>query len=210
METKFSLRQMAVIVATAVILSISATTLVFYSINSNSTQYMISFDPEEVQYENVNKFNEVRKILKDDYYQEVDENKLMEGAVSGLAESLKDPYTVYFNKDQMKSFMEKSEGSYVGIGVTVNTDINGLLTVIEPFEDSPAQKAGVQKGDKIVKVGDKDVTDVRDENMIISMIIIITSKIILDLFLIINHHLLHILIYLQADNQGFCILLLMY
>ena len=170
METKYSIRQMAVIVATAVILSICATTMVFYSINSNSTRYMISFDPEEVLYENVNKFNEVRQILKEDYYQEVDENKLVEGAVSGLAESLKDPYTVYFNKDQMKSFMEKSEGSYVGIGVTVNTDINGLLTIIEPFEDSPAQKAGMQKGDKIVKVGDTDVTDVRDENMIISMI----------------------------------------
>lgn len=170
METKYSFRQMAVIVATAVILSICATTMVFYSINANNTRYVISFDPEEVQYENVNKFNEVRKILKEDYYLEVDENKLVEGAVSGLAESLKDPYTVYFNKDQMKSFMEKSEGSYVGIGVTVNTDVNGLLTIIEPFENSPAQQAGMQKGDKIVKVDNKDVTGISDENMIISLI----------------------------------------
>jgi len=170
METKYSFRQMAVIVATAVILSICATTMVFYSINANNTRYVISFDPEEVQYENVNKFNEVRKILKEDYYLEVDENKLVEGAVSGLAESLKDPYTVYFNKDQMKSFMEKSEGSYVGIGVTVNTDVNGLLTIIEPFENSPAQQVGMQKGDKIVKVDNKDVTGISDENMIISLI----------------------------------------
>lgn len=161
---------MAVIVATAVILSICATTMVFYSINANNTRYVISFDPDEVQYENVNKFNEVRKILKEDYYLEVDENKLVEGAVGGLAESLKDPYTVYFNKDQMKSFMEKSEGSYVGIGVTVNTDVNGLLTIIEPFENSPAQQAGMQKGDKIVKVDNKDVTGISDENMIISLI----------------------------------------
>ncbi|MEN6316059.1 MAG: S41 family peptidase [Clostridiaceae bacterium] len=170
METKYSFRQMAVIVATAVILSICATTMVFYSVNANNTRYVISFDPEEVQYENVNKFNEVRKILKEDYYLEVDENKLVEGAVGGLAESLKDPYTVYFNKDQMKSFMEKSEGSYVGIGVTVNTDVNGLLTIIEPFENSPAQQAGMQKGDKIVKVDNKDVTGISDENMIISLI----------------------------------------
>lgn len=170
METKYSFRQVAVIVATAVILSICATTMAFYSINANNTRYVISFDPNEVLYENVNKFNEVRNILKEDYYLDVDENKLVEGAVSGLAESLKDPYTVYFNKDQMKSFMEKSEGSYVGIGVSVNTDASGLLTIIEPFENSPAQQAGMQKGDKIVKVDNKDVTGISDENMVISMI----------------------------------------
>ncbi len=170
MDRKFSLRQMAVIVAAAVILAICATTAVFFLADMNRNRYVISFDPESVSYNNVNKFNQVRNILKEDYYQQVDENALLEGAVSGLAESLKDPYTVYFNKDQMKSFMEKSEGSYVGIGVSVNTDNNGLLTVIEPFEDSPAQQAGMKKGDKIVKVDDTDVTAIRDENMIISMI----------------------------------------
>lgn len=170
MDKKFSLRQVAVIAAVAVILSIFATAAVFYMINSINTRYVIGFDAKTVRYENVNKFNQVRKILKDDYYQKVDENMLIEGAVSGLAESLKDPYTVYFTKDQMKAFMEKSEGSYVGIGVTVNTDTNGFLTVIEPFENSPAKQVGIKQGDKIVKVDDTDVTAVRDENMIISMI----------------------------------------
>jgi carboxyl-terminal processing protease len=66
--------------------------------------------------------------------------------------------------------MEKSEGSYVGIGVTVNTDANGLLTVIEPFENSPAEEVGIKQGDKIVKVDNTDVVAIRDENMIISMI----------------------------------------
>lgn len=130
----------------------------------------VSFDPKVVEPVNVRKFNEVRKILKERYYQEVDENKLVEGAIAGMAESLGDPYTVYFNKEQMKSFMEKSEGSYVGIGVSVIMDNNGILTVVEPFEDSPAQKAGLMQGDKIIKVDDKDVTGIKDENMIISMI----------------------------------------
>lgn len=170
MDRKFSLRHVVVIVVTAVILSICATTAGFYVINSINTRYVISFDAKTVRYENVSKFNQVRKILMDDYYQKVDENTLIEGAVSGLAESLKDPYTVYFNKNQMSAFMEKSEGSYVGIGVTVNTDANGLLTVIEPFENSPAQQAGIKKGDKIIKVDDTDVSAIRDENMIISMI----------------------------------------
>ena len=170
MDRKFSFRQVAVIAAAAVILSIFATTVVIYEVISYSNRYTISFDAKTVSAENVNKFNQVRKILIDDYYQEVDENTLIEGAVGGLANSLKDPYTVYFTMEQMKAFMEKSEGSYVGIGVTVNTDTNGLLTVIEPFDNSPAKLAGIKQGDKIVKVDDTDVTAIRDENMIISMI----------------------------------------
>lgn len=133
-------------------------------------RFTVNFDPASVKYDNIKKFSQVRDILKQDYYKKVDENILVEGAVSGLADSLRDPYTVYFSKDQMKSFMEKSQGSYVGIGVSVNTDSNGVLTIVEPFENSPAKLAGLKQGDKIIKVDDKDVTALRDESMIISMI----------------------------------------
>ncbi len=170
MEKKYSKRQMSFIVTVAVILSICMTSAAFYMIYTWKTRYIISFDADSVRYENVSKFNQVRAILKEDYYLEVDENDLLEGAVSGLAAALKDPYTVYFNKEQMTRFMEKSTGSYVGIGVSVNSGEDGLLTVVEPFNKSPAEEAGIKKGDKIVRVDDKDVTDIRDENMIISMI----------------------------------------
>ena len=133
-------------------------------------RYNIAFDAKTVNIENVRKFNQVKEILKNDFYKGTDENKLLEGAIGGLADSLADPYTVYFNKEQMTSFMEKSEGSYVGIGVTINPDDNGILTVVEPFDKSPAQIAGVMQGDKIVKVDDKDVTTIGDTDMIISMI----------------------------------------
>ncbi len=170
MDKKFSIRQVAAIVMTAVVITACLTVMTLHSLNSIKNRYVISFDADEISYENIRKFNQVRNILKKDYYLEVDENQLIEGAVAGLAESLNDPYTVYFDKDRMKSFLEKSEGSYVGIGVTVNVDEKGLLTVIEPGEDSPAAEAGMKKGDKIVKVGDTDVTAISDENMVISMI----------------------------------------
>lgn len=170
MDKKFSWRQVAVIIAAAVIFTACATIIVLNIFNSLHTKYEISFDADTVNYENVIKFNQVRKILKEDYYLDVDDNKLIEGAVGGLADSLQDPYTVYFDKNQMKSFLEKSEGSYVGIGVTVNVDENGILTVIEPSDNSPAQLAGMKQGDKIVKVDETDVTELRDESMIISMI----------------------------------------
>jgi carboxyl-terminal processing protease len=166
----FTMRQVIAIIAVTLTISVCATAFVLSSVYTAENRYIIGFDADTVDYENVVKFNQVRNILKKDYYQDVDENKLLEGATYGLAESLRDPYTVYFNKEQMQAFLEKSEGSYVGIGVTVNVDEKGLLTVIEPFEDSPALKAGMQQGDKIVMVDGKDVTAISDENIIISMI----------------------------------------
>jgi len=133
-------------------------------------KYSITFDRNSVNAENIEKFKRVKEIIKNDYYMDVDENTLLEGAVSGLAESLNDPYTVYFNKEQMRLFLEKSEGSYVGIGITVTTDEDGLLTIVEPMSGSPAEAAGLKQNDKIVKVDDKDVTSLKDENMVISMI----------------------------------------
>ena len=132
--------------------------------------YAIQFDSNKVEYENVKKFERVRSLLKEYYYKDVNENEMLEGAISGMTEALKDPYTVYFTKDQMKQFTEKSQGSYVGIGVVVTMGEDGILTVVEPFEDSPAHEVGIVKDDKIVKVDDNDVTTIRDEDMIISMI----------------------------------------
>lgn len=133
-------------------------------------KYEISFKTNEVDVNNIKRFNEVRNILKNEYYLGVDENVMLEGAISGMANSLRDPYTVYFTKDQMKSFKEKSDGSFVGIGVSIISDTDGLLTIVEPFENSPAFEAGIKQGDKIIKVDGVDVTTIRDDNMIINMI----------------------------------------
>jgi carboxyl-terminal processing protease len=132
--------------------------------------YGMVFDKNKVDFVNVKKYREVYNILRKYFYEEVDENVLLEGSIAGMANSLQDPYTVYFTKEQMELFMERSRGSYVGIGVTVNMPEDGILTVVEPFEDSPAIEAGMKMGDKIVKVDGEDVTTIRDSDMIVSMI----------------------------------------
>lgn len=164
-------RVIAAIIAISLVCSVLAFAVgagfVYYRLGD---RYAISFDQGKVSAENIKKFNQVRSLLEGKYYEDVDENKLLEGAISGMADSLNDPYTVYFNKEQMKAFTEQTDGSYVGIGVSVTMDNTGLLKVVEPFEDSPAIKAGIKKDDRIIKVDDKDVTGLRDENMIIKMI----------------------------------------
>ena len=158
------------LVITTAVITFSITSFAFLSWYKLTPSYSISFNPESVSPANIKKFNDVRNILKNTYYKEVDENKLIEGAIAGMADSLEDPYTVYLPKEQMQSFMETAEGSYSGIGVSVNVDTDGLLTIVEAFEGSPALAAGMKQGDKIIKVDDTDVTTIKDENVIISMI----------------------------------------
>ena len=138
-------------------------------INFLNRQYQISFY-RNVSRENIINFNRVKTILMQTYYEAVDENKLLEGAISGMAQAVDDPYTVYYTAKQMKDFMEKQSGNYVGIGVTVYMDENDLLTVSETFAGSPAKEAGMRIGDKIVKVDGEDVTPIKDSELIVQKI----------------------------------------
>lgn len=160
-----------VLITSAITFSISA--IIFLGKGFFEPRYEIKFDSENINYESIKKFNQARKVLKDNFFEEVDENVLLEGAVAGMAAYLNDPYTVYYNKEQMEKILaipKKSEETYVGIGVTIITDRDGLVTVVEPFKDTPAYKAGIKQGDKILEVDGEDATGLQDENAIVNMI----------------------------------------
>lgn len=138
-------------------------------VNLLNPKYTIQFS-QDVSRENIINFNQVKSMLIKNYYQPVDENVLLEGAIQGMAEAMKDPYTVYYTPDQMKDFREKAEGTYVGIGVTVFMDEDEILTVNETFAGSPAKAVGMRIGDKIVKVDGEDVTALKDSDLIVQKI----------------------------------------
>lgn len=133
-------------------------------------QYALFFDKDEVDIENIEAFNRVKDVLNARYYKPVDVNDLIEGAIKGLAAGVNDPYTVYYNPEEMKKFMEEASGNYEGIGVLVGMDENYILTVGDVFPGTPAKEVGIQKGDKIVKVDDEDVTAIRDIDLIVKKI----------------------------------------
>lgn len=116
------------------------------------------------------KMYDVRKLIQKNYFGKAEEKKMDEGAIAGVVESLKDPYSIYFTKDEMSSFLERSEGSYVGIGIRVNTDEKGYLNILEVIADSPALAAGLKKNDKILEVDNKDVTMMKDEEYVVNQI----------------------------------------
>lgn len=90
------------------------------------------------------------------------------GAIRGLAESLGDPYTTFFDAEENKSFQTDLSGTLEGIGAILNVK-DGLLTVVSVINNSPASKSGLEAGDKIVKIGDVDAIDI-DINKAVGLI----------------------------------------
>ena len=97
--------------------------------------------------------------------QPVDDTLLMQGAISGMMDSLGDPHTSYMNPDEYEIINTDLEGTYEGIGAWVDTT-GDYLTIISPMTDSPAEKAGLQPGDQVIAVNGKDVTGI-DSNIVL-------------------------------------------
>lgn len=89
----------------------------------------------------------------------LDAQKLVYGAIKGMLQATGDPYTNFFDPEEAKSFSEDLEGSFEGIGAELGVKEN-ILTVITPLDESPAQKAGLRAGDKIIKIGDQSTLDI--------------------------------------------------
>jgi len=95
----------------------------------------------------------IQKILDSQYLNEMDEQKMVEGAIAGYVAGIGDPYTQYISKEEMKEYTVTLMGNYVGIGIymVVNTE-NNTVEVIMPIKGSPAEEAGILAGDTIISV----------------------------------------------------------
>ncbi len=85
--------------------------------------------------------------------EKIDIQKIIYGAISGMVKSLEDPYTVFLPPEDTKKFKEDVEGVFEGVGMEIGIR-KGQVQVIAPLEGTPAQKAGLRAGDKIIKVND--------------------------------------------------------
>ncbi len=102
------------------------------------------------------------KLLKDEHIKggELKEQSMIYGAMEGLAKSLDDPHTIFFPPVESKKFEEDVRGNFGGIGAEIGIK-NDQLVIIAPLKDSPAEKAGLRAGDKIIKVNDKFSLDMK-------------------------------------------------
>ena len=104
------------------------------------------------------KFVDAYDAIVNNYYKEVDKDKLVESAINGMVSSIGDEYTSYSDKDVTDNFNETVNGKYMGIGALIMKSEKDLV-IYKIFEDSPSYRAGLKDGDIILKLDDKDTKD---------------------------------------------------
>lgn len=105
------------------------------------------------------KLAQIRSLIDEVYIGEVDGESLEQGIFKGYLSGLGDPYSVYYDEEETKELYETTEGEYSGIGVVISQDIStGIITLVQVYEDSPAEAAGLKDNDTLYLVGDMEVT----------------------------------------------------
>lgn len=105
---------------------------------------------------NLEKMDQAYALILSRYVEKVDGNKLVEGAIQGMLSVLKDPYSVYMDKDTANQFNQALGSSFEGIGAEVGM-VDGKIVIVSPFKNSPAEKAGLKPNDQILKVNGESV-----------------------------------------------------
>jgi carboxyl-terminal processing protease len=100
-------------------------------------------------------FTEVFTKVKNDYVEKINDRQLIDNAIRGMLEGL-DPHSAYLDKEAYSELQEGTSGEFGGLGIEVGME-DGLIKVISPIDDTPAQKAGIKAGDLIIKLNDTPV-----------------------------------------------------
>ncbi len=106
-------------------------------------------------YNKIDLFGEVLENIQKDYVDDVDQSEMMDSAINGVLQSL-DPYSAYMSPELFKEMQTDTRGEFGGLGIEIGMEA-GVVKVISPIDDTPAQKAGIKAGDYIVKIGKEQV-----------------------------------------------------
>jgi len=110
---------------------------------------------EESIYDKVDLFSEVLDKVNNEYVEEIDHSEAMDAAINGVLQSL-DPYSAYMSPEIFKEMLTETSGEFGGLGIEVGMEF-GVVKVISPIDNTPAEEAGVKAGDYIVKINDIQV-----------------------------------------------------
>ncbi|OGN13696.1 MAG: hypothetical protein A3J47_02360 [Candidatus Yanofskybacteria bacterium RIFCSPHIGHO2_02_FULL_43_22] len=136
-------------------------------LETNSIKILINKDLGQPDHVDFSLFWDNWNSLHNKYVDQskLDTKKLLYGAIQGMVNSIGDPYTVFFEPPESKKFQEEISGSFGGIGIEIGKR-DDILTVIAPIKDTPAYRAGLKAGDKILRIDDKPTADLSIEEAV--------------------------------------------
>lgn len=118
----------------------------------------------------IEKIDTLMQLVDYYYLYDYDEDEMIDAIYKAVMESLGDPYSLYYTEDEYSSFLESSSGSYCGIGVVVQQNVQtGLVTAVRPYENCPGYEAGIRPGDLIIAVNGTEITGM-DLNAAVALI----------------------------------------
>ncbi len=121
-------------------------------------------DTKKDLYVQLELFGDALSIIRSDYVDVVESQKLVYGALKGLLSNL-DRYSQFLEPDDFKEIKVETRGEFGGIGIEINIR-DGLLTIVRPLKDTPAEKAGVMAGDRIVRIGSETTKGISLNNAV--------------------------------------------
>jgi len=130
--------------------------VVFFSFASWGMSQKVVAVPNNT-YEGLRIFTDVLGIVQENYAESVDSKEIIYNAVKGMVKGL-DPHSSFLTPEEYTEMQIDTKGSFGGIGIEIGVK-DSVLTVVAPIEDTPAYKAGILAGDKIVKIGEKATKD---------------------------------------------------
>ena len=148
----FTLKEtIAMIILTGIVCTIASGTIVNHKYSTNNgTPYTTLLKDENIQ-----EFLDVYATLNDSYYENIDKKAAIDGAISGLMSGAGDNYTSFLDKENADLLSNSLNGKYEGIGRAINGNEPGLIEKV--YVNTPAQEAGLEKGDKIIAINGESI-----------------------------------------------------
>ena len=132
--------------------------LTFFVLTAGNNKVVEVVKPQQQSLDRVEfkKFYDAYDNMKDQYFQDIDEDEVMNGAINGMIDALDDPYSDYLNAEEARQLNESISSSFEGIGAEIQEQ-DGYIAVVSPIKNSPAEKAGLLPKDKIIAVDDVSI-----------------------------------------------------
>ena len=163
-EKKNSIYKIIMLIIVTALITFLVSSILFYNYylktdkgNISALSKYISLSDSTTTLEK--KIEILKKYLEEEYMGDLNDEKMIQGALKGYVEGLGDKYTEYLTEDDLEELMISVSGNYVGIGVYMTKNTNGEIIVLLPIEGSPAEEMGVEAGDIILKIDGEECSN---------------------------------------------------